>query len=211
MHAATTLEHQGHQRVLCEPAKGIRAPRSSSFLRFVIAAFAITALVGFAPAPAAAQGHPQLEANARAALGAVEAQVPLAKILKNYAVAILVFPDITKAGFLIGGEYGNGVMFQGGRVTGYYNTAGVSYGLQAGAETFGYAMYFMNQAALQSLNSTDGFQIGAGPSVVVLDEGMAKTLTSSTLTQDIYAFVFSQQGLMGGMGLDGTKITRLNY
>ena len=211
MHAVTKSANQGVPAGLGESVSKPRRRHLFSFFRLLIAAFATTVLIGLAPTRATAQGHPQLEANARAALSALEAQVPLATILKNAAVAILVFPDITKAGFLIGGEYGNGVMFQRGRVAGFYNTAGVSYGLQAGAETFGYAMYFMNEAALRSLNATGGFQIGAGPSVVVLDQGMAKSVTSNTLTQDIYAFVFGQQGLMGGVGLEGTKITRLNY
>ena len=101
-------------------------------------------------------------------------------------------------------------MFQRGRVAGFYNTAGVSYGLQAGAQTFGYAMFFMNERALRALNSSDGFQVGVGPSVVVMNDGMARSVTLDTLTEDVYAFVFGQQGIMAGMGLEGTKITKLN-
>jgi lipid-binding SYLF domain-containing protein len=165
--------------------------------------------ISVAPAPVAAQGHPELQANARAALSNLEAQNPLAATLAKRAVAVLVFPEVTKAGFLIGGEYGNGVMFRDGRFAGHYNTAGVSYGLQAGAQTFGYALFFMNERALQALNAAGGFQVGVGPSVVVVDEGKARSLTSATLTSDAYAFVFGQQGLMAGVGLEGTKITRL--
>ena len=87
----------------------------------------------------------------------------------------------------------------------------MSYGFQAGAQTFGYALFFMNESAWRALNSTDGLQVGVGPSVVVLDEGTARSITSATLTSDVYAFVFGQQGLMAGAGLQGTKITRLNY
>jgi lipid-binding SYLF domain-containing protein len=101
-------------------------------------------------------------------------------------------------------------MFRGGHFAGHYNTAGVSYGLQAGAQTFGYALFFMNERALQALNAAGGLQVGVGPSVVVLDQGKAKSLTSETLTSDAYAFVFGQQGLMAGVGLEGTKITKLN-
>jgi lipid-binding SYLF domain-containing protein len=175
-----------------------------------ICAFAGVLWIAVVPAPAAAQGHPELQANARAALSSLEAQNPLAATLAKRAVAALVFPDVTKAGFLIGGEYGNGVMFRGGRFAGHYSTAGVSYGLQAGAQTFGYALFFMNERALQALNAAGGLQVGVGPSVVVLDEGKARSLTSETLTSDAYAFVFGQQGLMAGVGLEGTKITKLN-
>ena len=183
---------------------------SFSFRGGLISAIATATFIGLVPAPAAAQDY-GLEGKARYALSSLTATVPLARTLEQRAYAILVFPDVTKAGFLIGGEYGNGVLFRRGGVAGYYNTAGVSYGLQAGAETFGYAMYFMNEAAFQALNSTEGFEIGAGPSVVVLDQGMAKTITSTSLTSDVYAFVFGQQGLMGGVGLQGTKITKLNW
>jgi len=162
-----------------------------------------------APAPVLAQNEAGLEASSRAALSTLKASTPLAGTLEQRAYAVLVFPDVTKAGFLIGGEYGNGTLFRGGKIAGYYNTAGVSYGLQAGAQTFGYAMFFMNERAFQALNAAEGFQIGAGPSVVVMDEGKAKSVTTATLTSDVYAFVFGQQGLMAGVGLEGTKITKL--
>lgn len=85
-----------------------------------------------------------------------------------------------------------------------------SYGLQAGVQSFGYAMFFMNDAALASLDNAKGFEVGVGPSIVVLDEGMAKKATSTTLRDDVYAFVFGQRGLMAGLGLQGSKITRIN-
>jgi lipid-binding SYLF domain-containing protein len=178
--------------------------------------FAVSALVAVfvavlvaVPSRAFAQSDAQLAANAKTSLGYLESSTPLAKSLGPRAYAVLVFPDITKAGFLIGGEYGNGVLFRGGKVAGYYNTAGVSYGLQAGAQTFGYAMFFMNESAFQALNAKEGLQVGVGPSVVVMDQGMARSYTSETLTKDAYAFIYGQQGLMAGMGLEGTKITRL--
>jgi lipid-binding SYLF domain-containing protein len=186
-----------------------RGPALLALVRRSIAALAAALSIAVGCAPAAAQGHPELEASARAALNRLVAQTPLAATLEKRAVAILVFPEVTKAGFLIGGEYGNGVLFRGGRFAGHYNTAGVSYGLQAGAQTFGYALFFMNEAALRALDATDGFQVGAGPSVVVMDQGKAASMTSETLTSDAYAFIFGQQGLMAGVGLEGTKITRL--
>jgi lipid-binding SYLF domain-containing protein len=171
---------------------------------------AIATSLGFAPAPAKAQDY-GLEGEARWALSQLMATAPQARMLEQRAYATLVFPDVTKAGFLIGGEYGNGVLFRRGGVYGYYNTAGVSYGLQAGAQSFSYVLFFMNEAAWRALNSYEGLQIGVGPSVVVLDEGTARSITSATLTSDVYAFVFGQQGLMAGAGIQGSKITRLNW
>lgn len=181
-----------------------------SILRLLISLVATASLFGLLQAPAAAQDY-GLEGEARWALNRLMATVPTAKILEERAYATLVFPDITKAGFLVGGEYGNGVLFRRGGISGYYNLAGVSYGFQAGAQTYSLIMFFMNEWSWRTLNMRDGLQVGVGPSVVVLDEGKARTITSTTLTSDVYAFVFGEQGLMAGAGLEGTKITRLNY
>ena len=78
-----------------------------------------------------------------------------------------------------------------------------------GGQRYGYAMFFMNAKALAELDNAKGFEVGVGPSVVMVDEGMAKTTTTSTMKDDIYAFVFGQKGLMAGLGLQGNKITRI--
>jgi lipid-binding SYLF domain-containing protein len=91
-----------------------------------------------------------------------------------------------------------------------HNSAAASYGLQAGVQWFGYALFFTNAQALKYLDSSQGFEIGLGrPSVVVVDQGMAKKFSSMTLTQDVYAFIFSQNGLMAGLGIEGSKITKI--
>jgi lipid-binding SYLF domain-containing protein len=159
---------------------------------------------------ASAASKADLDASSRSTLDKLLAREPAAKALYSKAVAVLVFPSITKAGFVVGGQYGEGVLWKGGKPIGYYNTAGASYGLQAGAQKYGYAMFFMKQKALDYLDSSQGFEVGVGPSVVVIDQGMAKSLTSTTVTEDVYAFIFSQQGLMAGVGIQGNKITKLN-
>ena len=152
---------------------------------------------------------PELDTAANTALKKLYASNPAAKALGHKARAILIFPDILKGGFMIGAETGNGVLRQNGKSTGYYNISAASYGFQAGLQSFGYALFFMNESALAYLHNTGGWQVGVGPSVVIVDQGMARTLTTTTLTQDVYAFVFNQQGLMAGLGLQGSKITRI--
>jgi len=71
-------------------------------------------------------------------------------------------------------------------------------------------MFFMNDKALQQIDKAEGFEVGVGPTVVVVDEGMAKTSTTTTMQDDIYAFIFGQKGLMAGLGLQGNKITKIN-
>jgi len=143
------------------------------------------------------------------ALRELYADAPAAKDLSTRATAILVFPRITKAGFLFGGAYGEGVLRKGGVDVANYNSVAASYGLQAGVQSFGYALFFMNDQAVTYLDNSAGWEIGSGPSVVVVDKGAAKKLSSTTLTQDVYAFIFSQKGLMAGLGLEGSKITRI--
>jgi lipid-binding SYLF domain-containing protein len=161
-------------------------------------------------APARAASASEISESARNALDALYAKQPAARVLGEKARGVLVFPSIVKGGFIFGAEYGDGALFKYGRVSAYYNTTGVSYGFQAGLQKYGYALFFMTDSALRYLNKSDGFELGAGPSLTVVDEGFAKKMTTTTLRSDVYAFVFSQKGLMGGIGLQGTKITRIH-
>jgi lipid-binding SYLF domain-containing protein len=170
----------------------------------------IASLPLFTSTPASAASKAELEASSKKMLNDLVAQVPAAKAAQSKAVAVLVFPSVTKAGLGIGGQFGEGVLWRKGSPVGYYNTAGASWGMQAGAQRYGYAMFFMDEKSLKYLNASQGFEVGVGPSVVVVDSGMAKGMTSSTLTEDIYAFVFAQKGLMAGIGLQGNKITKID-
>jgi lipid-binding SYLF domain-containing protein len=173
----------------------------------------IAGLAALAPAApvfaAAPKSDPQLDRAAAAALQKLIAGNAAARQLNEKAVAVLVFPKIVKVGFLLGGSYGEGALRQGGKTIGYYNSAAASYGMQAGVQWFGYALFFMNAGALKYLDESQGFEIGAGPSIVVVDQGMARKFSSTTLTQDVYAFIFGQNGLMAGIGIEGSKITKI--
>jgi lipid-binding SYLF domain-containing protein len=177
------------------------------------AALTIATLVS-APASVLGQEKGKTEAKkltsaSQAALQKLSASVPLAKELTKTAEAILVFPEITKAGFMVGGQYGEGALLKKGAAVAYYKTTGASFGLQAGGQKYGYAMFFMNANAVNQLDAANGFEVGVGPSIVVVDEGMGKSTTTKTLDKDIYAVIFSQKGLMAGLGLQGNKITKI--
>ena len=122
-----------------------------------------------------------------------------------------MFPKITKAGLGIGGQFGDGALLKGGKTVAYYNTTGVSSGLQAGAQQYGYAMFFMNaMPRWHSSTRPKASRSASVPSIVVMDEGKAKSTTTTSAKDDIYAFIFSQKGLMAGLGLQGNKITKIN-
>ena len=149
--------------------------------------------------------------ESNAALQNLYASNPEARQLGKRAKGILVFPGIVKAGFLVGAQYGSGgALFKNGRTAGYYTIASASYGLQAGVQSFSYALFFMDNESLNYLDSSAGWEVGVGPSIVVVDKGMAKSLTSTTLQSGVYAFIFGQEGLMAGIGLQGSKITRIH-
>jgi lipid-binding SYLF domain-containing protein len=165
----------------------------------------LTFFFGFAHA----ESRAELDRSARSVLSQLIASNANAKKLSEKAIATLVFPLVTKAGFIVGGQYGDGVLFRNGRPAAYYNTAGGSYGLQAGAQQFAYVLFFMKESALNALDSTQGFEIGVGPSVVLVDQGVASSTTSITAQDDIYAFITAQKGAMAGIGIQGNKITKL--
>jgi len=170
----------------------------------------IAAVILISPSPAVAESAAGLEADADAALNQLYKGSPEAKMLSGKATAILVFPNIVKAGFIVGAQYGEGVLRKNGRTVGFYSSVAGSYGLQAGVQGFGYALFLMTNSAVQYLDNSDGWEIGVGPSIVVVDEGVARSLTSTTLKDDVYAFIFDQRGLMAGMGIQGSKISRIS-
>ena len=152
----------------------------------------------------------KIDSEVSQALNKLYADNASARSLARNAKAILVFPNIVKGGFMFGGQFGRGALRKGGRTAGYYNSVAASYGLQAGVQTFGYALFFMSNSALDYLDRSEGWEIGVGPSIVIVDAGMAKSLTTTTAKADVYAFIFDQKGLMAGIGLQGSKITRIN-
>jgi lipid-binding SYLF domain-containing protein len=180
----------------------------SRVLASVLLLAAIVALTTTSDALAASRQ--ELNRDASKVLQTLYAKNPAARRLGEKARAVLVFPNIVKAGFLFGGQIGEGVLMKGGKPAAYYNSVAASYGLQAGVQVFGYALFFMNDGALKYLDSSGGFELGVGPSIVVVDEGMGKSITSTTLTQDVYAFIFDQKGLMAGLGIQGSKITKIS-
>ena len=179
----------------------------SVYLKPFLAACVFLFTIG--PLQALADTAAEIDRDADTALQKLYKSSPAAVKLSETAKGVLVYPDVIKAGLLVGGQYGEGALRVGGKTVGYYNTVAASYGLQAGAQSFGYALFFMTDEALDYLKSSDGWEVGIGPSLVVVDEGVAKSLTTSTAKDDIYAFIFNQEGLMAGLGIQGSKISSI--
>jgi len=177
----------------------------------------ITAMLGLSCAigplslaVAHADDREKLTANGVQALHQLEASDPRAARLGKRARAVLVFPSVVKAGFVFGGETGNGVLLVGDRAQGFYNMSGGSWGLQLGAQDFSYALFFMTPGSLHYLHESKGFAAGTLPSLVIVNKGAAADVDTTTAMHDVYAFPFNQKGLMANLTLEGTKITPIH-
>jgi lipid-binding SYLF domain-containing protein len=158
----------------------------------------------------AASSTTELNRDANQALQLLYSSNPAAASMGRSAKAVLIFPSIVKAGFVFGGAYGEGVLESGPKVDSYYNSFTGSWGLQAGAQSYGYVVFLMTNKAVEYIHATHGWEIGTGPTIVIVDAGIAQNLTTSTMKDDAYAFIFDQKGLMAGVSIEGTKISRVN-
>jgi lipid-binding SYLF domain-containing protein len=179
--------------------------RSTTIRLGVLAALLLLAI----PQASLADTAGEINRDVDIALKNLYQTTPAAQKLAKDAKGILVFPSIIKGGFIIGGQYGEGALRVGGKTNGFYRTVSASYGLQAGAQTFGYALFFLSDSDLKYLKNSGGWEIGVGPSVVVMDEGLARSFTTTTAKSGVYAFFFDQKGLMAGLGIQGSKITEI--
>ena len=186
----------------------MRNMRSVFLSAVFIGTFFAVASAGFPGARAATPDD--LNRDSDAALHMLVTTNPIADNLAKNAKAVLIFPNIVKAGLIFGGAYGEGELKEGSKLEGYYNSVTASWGLQAGAQSYGYVVFLMNDKALKYIHETHGWEIGTGPTVVVVNEGVAKNLSTSSLKDDAYAFIFDQQGLMASLSIEGTKISRIH-
>jgi lipid-binding SYLF domain-containing protein len=166
----------------------------------------LVAAVAFGSAHAAPAKD--VDEAATAALKKLYAEAPATKALGEKAKAVLVFPEIYKAALLVGGQGGKGAMFKDGKIVGHYNIGGVAVGLEGGAQTYSYAVFLMTDEAVERLKSAAGFEIGVEPNIVVLNAGAGANVSTATAPRDVYSYVFGTQGLMGGVSLQGLKITK---
>lgn len=184
----------------------IRSLKAAAFLAITCVPLTQCATGPTAAGPSATA----IASESRAALSDLYNTNPKARSLGSRAKGVLVFPNITKGGFGVGAMGGTGALLGGdGGVRGYYQTGGVSYGLQAGVQRYGYALFLMDDGAVSNLNRSNGWEVGSSPSLVVVDKGVSSSLSTSTINKGTYAFFFNQRGLMGGLGLQGSKITRI--
>jgi len=151
-----------------------------------------------------------IDRDVTAAISDLRAQNPGTRALADNAVAMLVFPNITTAGFGIGGSYGTGALREGGGTTAYYNLIAASFGFQLGAQSFSQVYFFNTAEALETFRETQGFEAGVGVTAVAADFGAGGDITSSTLQEPVVVVTWGQSGLMAGATVEGVKMTEIN-
>ena len=161
------------------------------------------------PAKASAKRR-EIDMEVDLAMGDLYTNVQGARTVSDFAQAVLVFPEVLTAGFVVGGSHGHGALRKGATTLGYYTLNSGSVGLLAGAQTKSLYVLFMTADALQRFQASSGWTAGADASVVMLDAGAEVRMDTSTAQAPVIALVRSQQGLMANLSLDGTKFTRLD-
>ena len=170
----------------------------------------LAALLALAwPAARSQAAGPETSQAVNATLNQFFNQVPYSRELANRALAVLVFPTVVKAGFGIGGEYGEGELQLRGRHAGYYNIASASIGFQFGAQARSVIIMFMTPGALAQFQATDGFKVGIDGSIAIITIGAGGAIDTNSVTKPVIGFIFDQKGLMYNLTLEGSKISRI--
>lgn len=151
----------------------------------------------------------ELEDKSLQSLAFLQQQAPETRQLLDDAAAVLVFPEIVKVGFGVGGQYGEGVLFIDGEADGYYSTAGASFGLQLGVEFKSEIIVFVSEPALRAFRSRRGFSVGIDADVVTVTPGTLAKLSTTEPGAEMLGFVLTNEGLMAKLSFEGAKITRL--
>jgi lipid-binding SYLF domain-containing protein len=180
-----------------------------SVRRAALAAGLFGSIALAAASSASAKTAAEIDAGVKAARAQCVAQIQGCKAAAEKAQGMLVFPEITKAAIGVGGSYGEGALLVGDKTAGYYSTASASVGLQLGAQKYAQIIMFMTPEALDKFRNSSGWEAGANAQVTMIDQGKAADISSVMANNPVLAFVFGQQGLMGDLSIQGTKITKL--
>ena len=183
--------------------------RQMFYLPVLLAIFFAFALLTLSATSQAASAT-EIDIKVDEALKRFKSEVSGGDRFLEQAKGVLVFPDVIKAGFGIGGEYGEGALRIGGSTVDYYNTAGASIGFQLGAQQKTVILVFMNEQALKQFRESEGWKAGVDGSVAVVEWGVGEDINTTDIKDPIVGFVFSNKGLMYNLTLEGAKFTKLN-
>jgi lipid-binding SYLF domain-containing protein len=174
---------------------------------FALCSVLLMTAVSMPRAEAASAGA--IDADVRSTIDRFYAQIGGARELAGKSYGILVFPSVVKAGFGIGGEYGEGALMVRGQPTAYYNTVGASFGFQLGVQARSVIIMFMTPEALDQFRRSNGWKVGVDGSVAIVTVGVGGSIDTNKIIRPVVGFILDPKGLMYNLTLEGTKITRI--
>lgn len=174
-----------------------------SFFIILVLSIGLTAMVY-------ADTAKKIDASADEALDRFYKQVKDAKEFVRKAKALLIMPNVVKAGLLIGGEYGRGALRINGKTVDYYNVVSGSFGAQIGAEAKDWVIMFMTDAALKKFRESKGWEAGVDGNVALITVGGGDSASTRKAKGDIIGFVFDVKGLMADVSFKGAKFTKID-
>jgi lipid-binding SYLF domain-containing protein len=173
------------------------------FLIAIVAAMFFTTAVS-------ADSAEEIDRDADKALEVFKESVGGADVFLTQSAGYLVFPRVIKAGFVIGGETGEGALRIGGKTVDYYRTSAGSIGLQAGAQAKSMVIAFMTAESLEKFRNSKGWKVGVDGSVALIDMGGGKAIDTSNIKDPVVGFIFGSKGLMANLSFEGSKISKLD-
>jgi lipid-binding SYLF domain-containing protein len=176
-------------------------------MKYLVAAVVSLTMAAVGPSSRADTAY-AIASGSNQALQQLYRTSPVAALLARRAKAILVFPRIVKASLVVGGAGGEGELMRGRSIDGYYKLETQSFGIQVGAESYEYVVFLMTPSAVQNLERGSGWQLGHGPTLMLVGRDAPRNLATAPLRYDSYGFAFNQRGLIAGVGAEGTRISR---
>jgi lipid-binding SYLF domain-containing protein len=151
----------------------------------------------------------EINASVNAAMNRFKKEVKGGTEYLKGAKAVLVMPNITKAGFVLGGKYGQGALLVGGKTDGYYSLAEGSVGWQIGAMKYDMVILFMTDKAMKDFRASEGWEAGVDAEVTIIDVGADVSVETLRSQHPVAGFMFDQKGLMGGLSIKGAKFSKI--
>lgn len=167
-------------------------------------------LFGLSATGSYAMSKEEINVSVKASMERFDNQVKGATEYRKIAKGMLVIPNVTKAAFVVGGQYGQGALVADGKTEGYYSLAGGSLGYQIGAEKYDLVIIFTTAEALSKFKASEGWEAGVDAEVTLVDKGVDVPAGTLVSQHPVLGFVFDQKGLMAGLSVKGAKFTRIN-
>jgi len=171
---------------------------------------ALVLIIMFYTQTIVAASKAEIDAEIRVALEELYKFSPVAEELSKNAKGILIFPNIFKAGFILGAAYGEGALIVDGIKVQYYNNIAGSIGFQLGAEKRSEVYIFLDDKALEEFRNSEGWNGGGDANVSIAIWGVGELVDIQSVKDPVVAFVYSNQGLMYNISLEGSKFSRIN-